>query len=106
MINIGIIGVGYWGKNLYRNFLNSQYFNLMSVADSNTKIDRQNYESANVKFSFDAKDIFNDPKVDAVCIATPVNTHFELAKQALENGKHVLIEKPMCLNSIECFKVN
>ncbi len=105
MINIGIIGVGYWGKNLYRNFLNSQYFNLMSVADSNTMIDRQNYESANVKFSFDARDICNDPKVDAVCIATPVNTHFELAKQALENGKHVLIEKPMCLNSIECLKL-
>jgi predicted dehydrogenase len=96
MIKVGIIGYGYWGPNLVRNFFAVSNCAISSVADSRSErrdLLHKNYPS--VKGIIDANEIISDPAIDAVIIATPVFTHYALAKKALENGKHVLIEKPM-----------
>lgn len=95
-MNIGIIGLGYWGPNLVRNFTNIGNVELKKAVDSRSE--RENYLKKlcpSAMFSTNADDILNDPDIDAVVIATPVYTHYEFAKKALLNNKHVLIEKPM-----------
>lgn len=96
MVNVAIIGYGYWGPNLVRNF------NALSDAKVKKVVDltpqrlaavQSLYPSIEVSSSVD--ELWNDTSIDAVVIATPVFTHFELAKKALQAGKHVLIEKPM-----------
>lgn len=96
MINIAIIGYGYWGPNLVRNFASTNGCNVHTVADS--RIERletlkRNYPLIHTTQNSDI--IFEDRNIDAVVIATPVFTHFALAKKALLAGKHVLLEKPM-----------
>lgn len=96
MINIAIIGYGYWGPNLVRNFSSTADCNLHTVVDFRTErlaVVKRNHPAVNI--SNNTEDVFNNNEIDAVVIATPVFTHFELAKKALENGKHVLLEKPM-----------
>jgi len=96
ILKIGIIGLGYWGVNLVRNFANLKDTELKMVVDS-----RPERKEALDKlcpaaiFSDTADELLNDPEIDAVVIATPVFTHYELAKRSLEMNKHVLIEKPM-----------
>jgi predicted dehydrogenase len=95
MVKIGVIGYGYWGPNLVRNFNSIEGAKVVAVSDKSEK--RRGAVEAlypTVKTYADAKDMIADPKVDAVLVATPVNSHFELAKMALEAGKHVLVEKP------------
>ncbi len=96
MIKIGIIGYGYWGPNLVRNFSLNEYCTVKSVADKSVErlhVLKKSYP--NVEILTDADDVIADKEIDAVIIATPVFTHFNLALKALKNGKHVLIEKPM-----------
>ncbi len=95
-MKIGIIGLGYWGPNMVRNFLMNHNVVSAVCCDLNPK----RLESIKQKFPTletvtDYKAILNNPSVDAVAIVTPVSTHFKLAKEALEAGKHVLVEKPM-----------
>lgn len=95
-ITIGVIGYGYWGPNIVRNFFSLDNCKVKSVADERPErllMLAKNFPSISGINNADA--IINDNTIDAVVIATPVFTHFELAKKALENGKHVLIEKPM-----------
>ncbi len=95
-INIGIIGYGYWGPNLVRNFMSQSHGSVLMVADGRKErlaLLNKNYPS--IKTCTDANELISDPLIDAVVIATPVFTHFELAKKALRKGKHVLLEKPM-----------
>jgi predicted dehydrogenase len=95
-INVGLIGYGYWGPNLLRNFMSTENCNVKTVCDfRKERLDliTQFYPSVNV--TKEIGDICDHPGIDAVIIATPVFSHFELAKRALSNGKHVLIEKPM-----------
>jgi len=102
MLQIAVIGYGYWGKNLVRNFYNVPDSNLALVIDQDAnrlKSVQQLYPNVAVSTSLD--DAFKSASIDAVVIATPVFTHYALAKQALENGKHVLIEKPMTASSTE-----
>ncbi len=102
MIKIGIIGFGYWGPNLLRNFSALDICKVEIVADFRAErlnSIKKNYPSVNT--TTNADDIFNDSSIDAVIIATPVFSHFELAKKALDNNKHVLIEKPMTASSAE-----
>ncbi|MDB5119084.1 MAG: oxidoreductase [Sphingobacteriales bacterium] len=102
MIRIGIIGYGYWGPNLVRNFFAADDCVIKSVAE--TRSDRLLHLQKtfpSIKGFKDASDIINDPEIDAVIIATPVYTHFALAKKALSEGKHVLIEKPMASSVME-----
>lgn len=95
-INLGVIGYGYWGPNIVRNFFTAADCTVKAVADGRPErlaVLAKIFPSINgVKT---AEEIINDNEIDAVVIATPVFTHFALAKKALQNGKHVLIEKPM-----------
>jgi predicted dehydrogenase len=102
MIKIGIIGYGYWGPNLVRNFNGNKLFQVVKVADSRQeRLDllRQTYPTIGITTNPD--DILNDAAIDAVAVATPVFTHFKFAKAALKNGKHVLLEKPMTATADE-----
>lgn len=102
MINIAIIGYGYWGPNLLRNFNANSNCNVKYLVDGREdrlKIAKNQYP--NIETVTNIESIIEDSNLHAVVIATPVFTHFELAKLALEHGKHVLIEKPMTSNSKE-----
>lgn len=102
MIKIGVIGYGYWGPNLVRNFANQKNCIVSKVADASvSRLELLALRYPNVKGVNTAKDILEDVNIDAVVIATPVFTHFQLAKKALENGKHVLLEKPMTSSAAE-----
>ncbi|MEK7592363.1 MAG: Gfo/Idh/MocA family oxidoreductase [Patescibacteria group bacterium] len=103
ILTLGLIGFGYWGPNVLRNFLrlspNSIVKTISDISPSVlTNIDTQ-YPS--IHTTTDSTDILNDADIDAVAIITPVSTHFSLAKKALQKGKHVLIEKPMTILSKE-----
>lgn len=103
MIQVGIIGFGYWGPNLVRNFSGKNNCTVKAVADerpARLQVLSQSYPAVNPVLNAD--DIINDPEIDAVVIATPVYTHFSLAQKALLNGKHVLLEKPMASSVKEC----
>lgn len=95
-INIGVIGYGYWGPNIVRNlFLNSDCI-VKAIADSRTeRLAVAGKMFPAVDCTSRPADIINNAAINAIVIATPVSTHFDLAKKALQNGKHVLIEKPM-----------
>ncbi|HRX05775.1 MAG TPA: Gfo/Idh/MocA family oxidoreductase [Kiritimatiellia bacterium] len=95
MINIGVIGYGYWGPNLVRNFLECGAAEVKAVSD--LRADRLKQVAGRypaVKTTADHRELLADPGVDAVAIATPVSSHYDLALQALQAGKHVLVEKP------------
>ncbi|MFK8105230.1 MAG: Gfo/Idh/MocA family protein [Saprospiraceae bacterium] len=95
-MKIAIIGYGYWGPNLVRNFANTPDCEVAYVLDqSSQQLQRVQKAYPNVKTTSNYDEILADNSVDAVAIATPVSAHYPLAKQALEHGKNVLIEKPM-----------
>ena len=105
-INIAQIGVGYWGPNLLRNLIANKDCNVTTVvdlADERRDFIRGLYPSVNV--TADTQQTFDDPSVDAVVIATPAATHFDLAISALKSGKHVLVEKPMAQTVDEVEKI-
>lgn len=96
MINIAVIGSGYWGKNLVRNF--NELGSLHTICDSNPETLRcfkEKYPDKEFRTSFEV--VLQNPVIDAVVIATPAETHFDLARSALEAGKHVFVEKPLAL---------
>jgi predicted dehydrogenase len=95
-IKVGVIGYGYWGPNIVRNFFATPDCTVRMVADG--RPERLNLLAKtfpSIQGVKDAEDIIASKEVDAIVIATPVHTHFELAKRSLLQGKHVLIEKPM-----------
>ena len=101
MLNIALIGCGYWGPNLLRNFQNNTDSCVKCVIDLNKE--RLNYvkeKYSDIMVSSDYREAFND-YIDAVVIATQPSNHYDLAKQALENKKHVLVEKPLALSGDE-----
>ena len=99
MIGVGIIGYGYWGPNLVRNFFETPDCRVVSVSDlRENQLARVRARYPTVETTTDYRDLLRDPRIDAVAIATPVSTHFDLAMQALRAGKHVLVEKPMTLD--------
>ena len=96
MIKIGLIGFGYWGPNLARNFNSNPDFNLKTICDfSEDRLKKAARLYKYAKMTTQVSDLFDDTQLDAIAIATPVSTHFDLAKNALKNDKHVWIEKPM-----------
>jgi predicted dehydrogenase len=95
MINIGIIGYGYWGPNIVRNFNSLDGVKVHSICDSSqSALNRACKAYSHIAGTRDFTDVLTSPEIDAVAVITPVSTHFELAKKALENGKHVFVEKP------------
>lgn len=100
MIRIGVIGYGYWGPNLVRNCYETQGAQVACVSD--LRSDRLQLVSSRypaIRTTQDARDLIEDPSIDAVAIATPVSTHYELALRALQEDKHVLVEKPLASNT-------
>jgi predicted dehydrogenase len=96
MIQIGLIGYGYWGPNLARNFSSNPDIKLAAICDfSADRLKSASRIYPHTKLLNETESLFNDNTIDAVAIATPVSTHFELAKKAFESGKHVWLEKPM-----------
>ena len=96
MITIAQIGVGYWGPNLLRNAVANPQCFVKTVSD--LSVERQQYVKTLYPFirvTDEIEEILADSEVNAVIIATPIHTHYQLAIQALQAGKHVLIEKPM-----------
>src|SRR3712207_2970782 len=101
-LQIAIIGFGYWGPNLVRNFISLENVKvewIVELKEERLKTVHKNYPS--IKTSNDVETVLEDPSVDAVVIATPVSSHFSLAQKALLAGKHVLVEKPFTVNSFE-----
>jgi predicted dehydrogenase len=102
MIRIGVIGHGYWGPNIVRNLHALDSAQVVAVCDSNPAAQkRARHAFPGVQVTSDAAEILRSPGVDAVAVVTPVWTHFELAKAALENGKHVFVEKPFTSNATQ-----
>jgi predicted dehydrogenase len=105
-INIGVIGYGYWGPNLVRNFAEIPGAQVRTVSDFKPELlAKVQARYPNIQVTTDCRDIFADPKIDAVAIATPVSTHFDLALAALQAGKHVLVEKPMTTSSEQAMRL-
>src|SRR6476661_1654065 len=100
MIRVGVIGYGYWGPNLVRNFMAAPGSAVTSVCDQRQeRLSSLGKLYPAVKTCSDASELIDDPQIDAVIIATPISSHFELAMQALRAGKHVLVEKPLAARS-------
>jgi predicted dehydrogenase len=106
MINIGIVGYGYWGPNLVRNFAETPGATVAAVADLDTaKLALVQRRYPAVKVTTDYQDLLLDPSIDAIAVATPVNTHFELGIAALRAGKHLWLEKPMAESALQARKL-
>jgi predicted dehydrogenase len=102
MVRVGVIGYGYWGPNIVRNFLSHQDCKVVSVCDKSTAaLGRVASCHPGLTTTTDAHDILCSGDIDAVAIVTPVSGHYHLAKKALENGKHVFVEKPFTATSAE-----
>lgn len=100
MINIGVIGYGYWGPNLVRNFSEAPEANVVIVADlDQAKLRLVERRYPGIRTTADYHKVIADPAVEAVAIATPVSSHFEIGMMALQAGKHVWLEKPMAETS-------
>lgn len=96
MITVGVIGCGYWGPNLIRNFVTCPDTKLLWACDKDTqRLERVMRPYPGVEKTTDIAELLSDKRLDAVALATPVHTHYPLAKACLESGKHVLVEKPM-----------
>lgn len=100
MISIGVVGYGYWGPNLVRNFSEEGRTRVVGICDASEQrlcVARGRFPGALT--TTNATDLIRDPNVDAIAIATPVSSHFDLALSALKAGKHVLVEKPLTADS-------
>lgn len=102
MIRIGVIGYGYWGPNIVRNFHAHECSEVVLVCDQNPKcLERLKKAHPSIPFTTDANEVIKSPNIDLVAVVTPVWTHFELAKAALENGKHIFVEKPFTCSVLQ-----
>lgn len=100
MIKTGVIGYGYWGPNLVRNFMEAPGSTVVAVCDLRTeRLVQLQTRYPTIKITSNCQALFEDPEIDAIIIATPVSSHFELALAALQANKHVLVEKPLAANS-------
>jgi predicted dehydrogenase len=94
-VRVGVIGYGYWGPNVARNIYSLENCEIVSICDQNpASLRRASQALAGIKLTTNSAELLTSPNIDAIAVVTPVWTHFELAKAALENGKHVFVEKP------------
>ena len=102
MLNIAVVGAGSWGKNLVRNFASLKSASLSAVCDlDEAKLAPLRPSYPRARFTTNLSDVLADPSIHALVIATDAPSHFAHAKAALEAGKHVYVEKPMCQTSAE-----
>lgn len=106
MINIGVIGYGYWGPNLVRNFMTNPDTRVVCVCDrSAERLEKVVALYPGLTITGVPQELIDNSSVDAVVIATPVAGHFELAMAALKSGKHVFVEKPMTSTAREALQL-
>jgi predicted dehydrogenase len=99
-VGVGVVGYGYWGPNLVRNFANSEFARVIGVSDLDpVKLAISKRRHSEIVTTSDVRDLLRDPRIDAMAIATPVHTHYDLALSALKAGKHVFVEKPLAPTS-------
>jgi len=102
MINFGLIGYGYWGPNVARNLHNLEGCKVCAICDQSAAARSRAHQAyPDVEISSDPTELLTCSKIDAIGVITPVWTHFELAKAALKNGKHVFVEKPFTSTSTQ-----
>ncbi|HVH72741.1 MAG TPA: Gfo/Idh/MocA family oxidoreductase [Candidatus Dormibacteraeota bacterium] len=102
MIRIGVLGYGYWGPNIVRNFHTHEHSEVDLVCDKSAQAaERLRKAHPSIPFTTDPSEILKSPHIDAVAVVTPVWTHYELTKAALENGKHVFVEKPFTCSAAQ-----
>ncbi len=106
MIRLGVIGYGYWGPNLVRNFMEAPGSTVMAVCDLRAeRLATVQSRYPSIRTLTNWQDLLNDPEIDALAIATPVSSHFELAMAALGANKHVLVEKPLASTSEQALQL-
>lgn len=106
MLKLAVIGLGHWGPNHIRNFYALPNVRVVAAVDPDAKRrERIKRLYHDVPLFADASDVLTQPDIDAVVVATPTSTHYNLARQALESGKHVLCEKPLAANSKEAWEL-
>lgn len=102
MLRIGIIGYGYWGPNIVRNFVAQPDCEVVALCDQNVDaLERASRAHPGIELCSDADELLTSTKIDAIAVVTPVSTHFKLAEKALLNGKHIFVEKPFTRTSVE-----
>jgi len=101
-VNFGVIGYGYWGPNVVRNLVGLEGSRVVAIGEMSPKArTRAQKAHPDVKVSANASELITSPEIDAIAVITPVWTHYELTRAALENGKHVFVEKPFTSNSAQ-----
>jgi predicted dehydrogenase len=106
MIRVGIIGYGYWGPNLVRNFSENAGAIVHTICDlSPERLERAKGRYPGVRLTTQPDEVVSDQAIDAIAIATPVSTHFDLTQRALQAGKHVMVEKPLAATSDEAARL-
>src|SRR5258708_12456715 len=106
MVNMGVIGYGYWGPNLVRNFQETADARVVMVCDlksENLAKVQKRYPA--IQTTTQVEEIFKNPSIDAIAIATPVLTHYDLGLRALRAGKHVFMEKPLASNTAQALEL-
>ena len=99
LVRFGVIGYGYWGPNVVRNLTQLEEADVLTVCDKSQAARRRIHKAyPHINVTPNATDLVTSSEIDAVAVVTPVWTHYELAKAALENGKHVFVEKPFTSN--------
>jgi predicted dehydrogenase len=99
-MNFGVIGYGYWGPNVVRNLVSLEGSKVLAIADvSQTARARAQKAYPGINVISDASEVISSTNIDAIAIVSPVWTHYKLTKAALENGKHVFVEKPFTSNT-------
>jgi predicted dehydrogenase len=100
MIGIGVVGYGYWGPNLVRNFMEAANSKVIAVCDLRPQqLARVEARYPTIKTTTSYEELLSDSSIDAIAIPTPVSSHFNLAMAALRSGRHVLVEKPLTATS-------
>jgi predicted dehydrogenase len=98
-VNFGVIGYGYWGPNVVRNLASLEDSQVVAIAELSPAAQKRAQKAyPGIHVTSDTMEVITSPDIDAIAVITPVWTHYELAKAALENGKHVFVEKPFTSN--------
>jgi predicted dehydrogenase len=106
MLQIAVVGYGYWGPNIFRNLQEIEGVTVSTCCDASAqRLAMAKAKAPSIATTSNFQDIISNPAINAVVIATPVGTHYEFARQALESGKHVLVEKPITASVAEAEKL-
>ena len=106
MVNLAVLGVGYWGPNLLRNFCQLEEVAVTAVCDKDpARLPHIHKTYPRLQLIEDYREVLNNPDIEAVVVALPAKLHYEVAMEALSLGKHVLAEKPLALSSKECLQL-